>query len=324
MAARESLSRRDLFGAGLGRLAGHYLDRLHGPSEEEAVESSPSEARDPDEARGAAWRRGDLRALARRLEPAAEQLVEVADVGSGDAVLDAGAGDGNVAVVAEGVGAAVTACDLSPAAVELGRQRTDSLDRPIEWRVAAVEDLPFEEGRFDAALSSFGAMYAPEPRRAMAELRRVVRPGGMVAMTAWTSSGPMGRLLRVPKRFGASTTPARRWGSWEGAYLHFTSFDDFEVNERSLRWSFEGTEAMVDEILGWPGPIGWTAGEDPARRATLHSELAQLVDGFGADSEVELEVAYTVITGRVPDHVEDSDDHVLSRAEHYHAARGGR
>lgn len=297
---RESLSRRDLFGAGLGRLAGHYLDRLDGPSEEVAVESSPSEVPDPDEAHSA-WQRGDLGALARRLEPAAEQLLEVTGVGPGDAVLDAGVGDGNVTLAAVRAGGQVTACDLSPAAVELGRQRTDSLDRRIEWHVAAVEELPLADDRFDAALSSFGAIYAPEPRRAMAELRRVVRPGGTVAMTAWASSGLMGQLLRVAKRFGASTTAARRWGSWDGAYLHFMRFDDFEVAERVLRWRFESGEAMLEELLGWPGPIGWSVGEDAARRATLRSELADLVGGFGVDGGFELEVPYVVVSGRVAD-----------------------
>lgn len=298
---RESISRRGLFGAGLGRLAGHYVARLDGLSHEAAVEPRPPggnlELPGP-----AVWRRGDLGTLARRLEPAAEQLVEVAGVRVGDAVLDVGAGDGNVALAAVGAGAAVTACDLSPAAVQLGRARTGSPARSIEWHVAAVEELPFDDDHFDAALSSFAAMYAPEPRRAMVELTRVVRPGGTVVMTAWTPTGLMGRLLRVAQRLGASTASARRWGSWDGAYLHFTRFDDFEVTARVLRWRFESGEAMLEELLGWPGPIGWSVGDDAERRTTMRSELAHLVGGFDADGGFELEVPYAVISGRVPDH----------------------
>ncbi len=297
---RVRFSRRGLFGSGLGRLAGHYVDRLDGVARDAVVESPAARGATQQEG-DAAWRRGDLGTLVRRLEPAAPQLVEIAGVGPGDAVLDVGAGDGNVALAAVGAGAAVTACDLSPAAVELGRARTGSLTRPIEWQVAAVEDLPFEDGRFDAALSSFAAMYAPTPRRAMSELTRVVRPGGVLALTAWTPSGPMGRLLRMAQRLGASTTSARRWGSWDGAYLHFMGFDGFDVVERKLRWRFESAEAMLEELVGWPGPIGGAVGEDAGRRATLRSRLATLVSGFDADEGIEFEVPYAVIVGRVPE-----------------------
>ena len=129
---------------------------------------------------------GDYRELARQFEPTAVALVEACGVGPGIEVLDVAAGTGNLAVAAARRGARVVASDLTPRMVELGRERSAAEGLDIEWREADAEDLPFDDGRFDVAASSFGAQFAPRPQVAAAELFRVVSSGGTVGMANWT------------------------------------------------------------------------------------------------------------------------------------------
>ena len=70
------------------------------------------------------WSLGDYRELAERLQPHAEALAAACGVGPGMEVLDVAAGNGNFAVAAAHRGARVTACDLTPRMVELGRERS--------------------------------------------------------------------------------------------------------------------------------------------------------------------------------------------------------
>src|SRR5215210_254249 len=133
----------------------------------------------------AVWGAGDYRELSRMLEPVAIALCGSCAVSARQGVLDVAAGDGNFAVAAAREGAAVVASDLSPGMVERGRARTRAEGYEVEWHVADVEELPFEDGRFDCVGSVFGAMIAPRPELAAGELFRVVRPGGTVGMTAW-------------------------------------------------------------------------------------------------------------------------------------------
>jgi SAM-dependent methyltransferase len=138
----------------------------------------------------AAWERDGHAPLLRAIEPVAELLVAHAGVAAGEELLDAGAGDGNVALAAARRGAEASACDLAPAMVARGEARCPG----ARWAVADVQALPYADGAFDATLSAFGAALAPDPAAAARELVRVTRPGGVVALAAWSPRGLPGAL----------------------------------------------------------------------------------------------------------------------------------
>ena len=110
------------------------------------------------------WGSADYSGLAQRLEPAADVLVDSAVLRSGERVLDVAAGTGNVAIRAAARGARVTAADIAPRMVQLGRERTGPA---VEWIEADVDDLPLPDGVIDVALSAFGVIFAPRPEVAL-------------------------------------------------------------------------------------------------------------------------------------------------------------
>jgi ubiquinone/menaquinone biosynthesis C-methylase UbiE len=114
--------------------------------------------------------------------PVAAALVTALAPASGDTVLDAAAGTGDVSEALAGRVARVIAVDLSPAMVEAARSR----ELPaVEHRVMDLQALELPDDSVDGVVSRWGYMLVPDPPRALAETRRVLRPGGRLAFATW-------------------------------------------------------------------------------------------------------------------------------------------
>jgi SAM-dependent methyltransferase len=120
-------------------------------------------------------------------------------------VLDAAAGDGNVAFEAAGRGARVTAVDLAPGMVMRGRARGERLELETTWATADVEALPHEDGCFEAVLSVLGMALTPRPLVALHELLRVLARPGRLVLALPTRASLAGRAAKM-----SGTRP--RWG----------------------------------------------------------------------------------------------------------------
>jgi ubiquinone/menaquinone biosynthesis C-methylase UbiE len=101
-------------------------------------------------------------------------------------VLEVAAGAGGAALALAAAGAAVTATDASPGMVARLRRRAAAAGLALEARVVDGTALGFPDASFDAALSVFGVILFPDAAAGLAELRRVLRPGGRVALVTWT------------------------------------------------------------------------------------------------------------------------------------------
>jgi SAM-dependent methyltransferase len=193
----------------------------------------------------AGWERGGQEPWLRAIEPAAGVLAEVAQVGPGQRVLDAAAGDGNVARAALALGADVDACDLAKAMTERGRERCPD----ARWRSGDVQALPYPDGAFDAVLSSFGATLAPRARRTVGELVRVARPGGVVALTAWVPRGLPGRLDELVELPDGVRPPAD-WGVQAVVQQRLEPLlEGIEVRTRTVQLRFESADAFFAALL---------------------------------------------------------------------------
>lgn len=123
-------------------------------------------------------------------EPFSLAFAEVAArsllVQSGAAVLDVGAGSGGAALSLARLGHRVTAVDASPGMIARIAQRAKQAGAAIDARVMDGQALDFSDASFDAAISVFGVILFPDAVRGLAQMRRVVRPGGRVAVVTWT------------------------------------------------------------------------------------------------------------------------------------------
>jgi SAM-dependent methyltransferase len=251
-----------------------------------------------------AWSLGDYTPLAELLAPAAAALVDGCAVSAGQEVLDVAAGTGNAAIAAAREGAAVVASDLTPALIEKGRARAAEEGVEVEWVEADVEELPFEDGRFDCSLSVFGAMFAPRPERAAAELFRVVRPGGTVGMANWTPDSFPARNFAamaayVPAPEGIP--PASEWGSEPVVEARLAGLaGSLELGRRTLRWEFSSPEAAAALFAENAGPHVALAQALGERYADFQSDWLALLDELNtaSDGSVALDCEYLLVVAR--------------------------
>ncbi len=145
----------------------------------------------------ATWMAGDFGKIAHFTAHEAENFVERIGIPAGAQVLDVACGTGNTSVPAAKAGASVTGVDIATNLLEQARKRAASEQLKIRFEEGDAEDLPFPDSSFDVVLTMFGAMFAPRPEKVAAELTRVCKPGGVIAMANWTSDGFVGKSFQV-------------------------------------------------------------------------------------------------------------------------------
>jgi SAM-dependent methyltransferase len=112
-------------------------------------------------------------------------------------VLDVACGSGNQSIPAARTGAEVTGVDIAPNLIEQAREWAANENLKIQFDEGDAENLPYPGASFDVVMTMFGAMFAPRPERVAAELIRVCRPGGVIAMGNWTPTGFVGQMLKI-------------------------------------------------------------------------------------------------------------------------------
>jgi SAM-dependent methyltransferase len=145
----------------------------------------------------ASWMAGDFGQIANYTVKTGEDFVARTEIKPGARVLDVACGTGNTAIPAGRAGGLVTALDLAPNLLEQARKRAATEQLEIRFDEGDAEELPYKDHEFDIVLTMFGAMFAPRPERVAAELIRVCKPGGLIAMANWTPEGFVGKSFQV-------------------------------------------------------------------------------------------------------------------------------
>jgi ubiquinone/menaquinone biosynthesis C-methylase UbiE len=202
------------------------------------------------------WDAGDFAAVAERVTESGELLVERAGVAPGMDVLDVACGTGNAAIPAAKAGARVTGLDLAPGLLEIARERAADAMVEIDWIEGDAQELPFEDASFDRVVSIFGHMFAPDHARTAAELKRVLRPHGAIAVACWTPDGSIGRMFRmiaslVPPPPGGQ--PPLLWGTED--HVRELWGDAISFERREVEWEDESVESYARFMLESFGPL---------------------------------------------------------------------
>jgi len=157
---------------------------------------------------------GDYDLFSRYMQKDAERFFRRLGVTPGTRLLDVGCGAGQLALIAARAGAQVTGCDISTNWLEKARARAAVEGLEITFEEGDAESLPYDDAQFDAVISLIGAMFAPRPDLVAAELTRVCRPGGMIAMANWTPGGFIGQMFKtISKHIAPSGMPSPvLWG----------------------------------------------------------------------------------------------------------------
>jgi ubiquinone/menaquinone biosynthesis C-methylase UbiE len=227
------------------------------------------------------WASGDFSVVAARIVFQAEHLCETADLQAGWRVLDVATGSGNAALAAARRGCDAVGVDYVPALLERGRIRAEAEHLDVEFRDGDAEDLPFPNASFDAVISIYGAMFAPYHQRAAAELARVCRLGGRIALASWTPDGFIGDTFRVFSRYlppPAGLEPPVRWGDPEYLESLFRNVAASLTHyRRTAVFRFRSAEENVDFFRTYYGPtLRAFESLEPPQRESLRNDLLDL------------------------------------------------
>jgi ubiquinone/menaquinone biosynthesis C-methylase UbiE len=231
----------------------------------------------------ATWSSVDFGRIGVRLQIVGESLCEAVDVRAGERVIDVAAGNGNASLAAARRFAEVTSTDYVAQLLDQGLRRADADGLSMAARVADAEDLPFEDGTFDVALSTFGVMFAPNPPRAASEMLRVIKPGGRIGLCSWTPDGFVGQLLRVVGRFvppPAGVASPTAWGTETRIVELFGPYArDIRTQRKPYVFRFLSAAHWIQIFRSFYGPVNRAfAALDAAGQESLHQALLQLLD----------------------------------------------
>jgi len=231
----------------------------------------------------ATWESGDFGQIARSIENVAEEFMAGLPLQPGSQVLDVACGTGNLAVIAARQGCEVSGIDIASNLLEQARVRAAKAGLNIDFKEADAEALPYPYGRFDLAVSMFGVMFTPQPDVAVAELRRVTRPGGQIALANWTPEGFIGKMFKVFKAHlpppPAGVPSPMGWGDETTVSERLQNgFTNVRLTRRIalMRYPFPPAET-VEFFRQYYGPTQKAfAALDASGQATLRRDLVEL------------------------------------------------
>ncbi|GAB2595207.1 class I SAM-dependent methyltransferase [Microlunatus antarcticus] len=254
----------------------------------------------------AMWASGDYPRVADEVVGGlGEILVATLDVQAGQRVLDVAAGTGSSALPAARRGGVVTATDLTPRLLDVGRAAAQAEGLALTWEVADVEALPYDDAAFDVVMSCIGVMFAPHHQVAADELVRVCRPSGALGVLSWTPDGFIGQLFATMKPYAPppppGASPAPLWGRVDHVRtLLGDRVDDLVARQQTLRVDRFATGAEFRDFMkATYGPtiaVYAAVAGDPDEVAALDADLAALGERSLVDGTMEWE--YLLATAR--------------------------
>jgi ubiquinone/menaquinone biosynthesis C-methylase UbiE len=230
-----------------------------------------------------AWSSGNYAVVGTTLQIVGEQLCEALDLRAGSKVLDVAAGNGMVSLAAARRWCDVTSTDYVPALLESGRARAAANGLSIKFMEADAESLPFDDASFDAVVSTFGVMFAPNQAQAASEMMRVCKRGGRIGLANWTPDGFIGQVFKtlgkyLPPPPAGAKSPAL-WGTRAALDEMFGSqASSIKAEPRFFNFRYKSAEHFLEIFKTYYGPVLKAfAALDATVQQDLHNDLYALI-----------------------------------------------
>lgn len=229
----------------------------------------------------AVWTAGDFGQIAKSYEDGAAEFIERLDLGAETRVLDVACGTGNLSLPAARTGASATGVDIAENLLEQARQNAEKAGLNIQFDVGDAENLAYDEASFDVVVTMFGAMFAPRPDIVAAELKRVCRKGGRIAMANWTPGGFVGQMFKLTGKYipPPNMPSPVLWGDEETVKERFADgISDLKTTRREITFRFPFPPAeVVEHFRLYYGPTQKAfAALDEEEQAALRRDLEEL------------------------------------------------
>jgi len=250
------------------------------------------------------WGNAPFEEVATGLADVHDAIVAAVGPAEGKQWLEVACGTGELAQRAARTGAEVTGVDFAPVLVETAKRQAAEAGLDIDFRVGDAENLEFPDASFDVVTSTFGAMFAPDQPATAAELARVTKPGGRLALANWTPDGGVGVMFRLfaqfqpppPEGAGAPLD----WGRPEHVKQLLGDAFDLQIEERVSPYDAPSAEEYWATFSPSFGPLKTLLeNSDEAKQEEVHRAF---VDGFTAqfglpDGSIRHTREYLLVTG---------------------------
>jgi SAM-dependent methyltransferase len=255
------------------------------------IDTSSGGIQQHNERPAAVWSSGgkDYDEVSRGIADSIEHCVLRLNPQPGERILDLSTGTGWTSRVVARRGATVIGADIASELLDAARARAAAEKLSIEYQLGDAEQLPFEDGTFDAVVSTVGVMFASRPEAAARELARVCRKGGRIALTTWVSDGNVLKMFQVMKRYmppPPNPAPASpfEWGRIERIRELLGSSFQLRFEKGVSYYREPSAAAAWDTFSKGYGPTrSLAASLDPARRAALRAEFIDFHEGFATE-----------------------------------------
>jgi ubiquinone/menaquinone biosynthesis C-methylase UbiE len=237
-----------------------------------------------------AWAAGDYAVIGTTLQIVGESLCEALDLRAGERVLDVAAGNGNATLAAARRWCDVVSTDYVPALLDRAKARASAEGLAVQFEQADAENLQFENGSFDAVLSTFGVMFTPNQEQAASELARVCKRGGRIGLANWTPTSFVGEMFKTIGRYipppAGMKSPAL-WGTEERLRELFDSrIASLAAPRKMFMFRYRSPQHWLDTFRTYYGPVHKAfAALDASKQESLAADLLGLAQRFNSTND---------------------------------------
>jgi SAM-dependent methyltransferase len=269
------------------------------------IGTTTSEIERHNERPAAVWSAGgeDYDQISRGIADSIEHCVLRLNPQPGERILDLSTGTGWTSRLVARRGATVVGVDIASGLLDVARAKAKAEGLSIEYRLGDAERLPFEDGGFDAVVSTYGVMFATQQEAAASELARVCRPGGRIALTTWLSDSNVFEMFRIMKAYmPVPPSPAPRspfeWGRVERLRELLGGAFHLRVEKGVSYYREPSGEAAWETFSKGYGPTRVLAtGLDSERREALRTAFIAFHDRFSTELGITVPREYYVTIG---------------------------